>query len=65
MGFAEEAELKDIEFKENTLTFNFTIYDGFEYMQVYSTLTVDGNKMSGNWETEDGNSGQIELVKKD
>jgi hypothetical protein len=65
MGFAEEAELKDIEFKERTLTFNFTIYDGFEYTQVYSTLTVDENKMTGSWQTEDGSSGQIELVKKD
>jgi hypothetical protein len=65
MGFAEEAELKDIEYKESSLTFNFTIYNGFEYMQVYSTLTVDGNKMTGSWETEDGSSGQIELVKKD
>jgi len=65
LGFAEDAELKDIEFKDNTLTFNFTIFDGFEYAQVYSTLTVDGNKMSGGWETEDGDSGQIELVRKD
>jgi hypothetical protein len=64
MGFAEEAELKDIEYKENSLTFNFTIYNGFEYMQVYTTLTVDGNKMTGSWETEDGSSGQVELVRK-
>jgi len=65
LGFAEDAELKDIEFKDNTLTFNFTIFDGFEYTKVYATLTVEGNKMSGNWESEDGNSGPIELEKKD
>jgi hypothetical protein len=65
MGFAEEAELKDIELKENSLTFNFTIYNGFEYMQIYTTLTVDGNKMTGSWESEDGSSGQVELVRKD
>ena len=65
LGFAEDAELKDIEFKDNTLTFNFTIFDGFEYAMIYATLTVEGNKMSGNWGSEDGNSGPVELEKKD
>jgi len=65
LGFAEDAELKDIEFKDKTLAFNFTIFNGFEYMTVYATLTVEGDKMSGYWETEDGNSSTIELVKKD
>ncbi len=65
LGFAEDAELKDIEFKGNTLTFNFTIFDGFEYATVYATLTVEGDKMSGHWETEDGNSSTVELERKD
>ena len=65
LGYAEDAELEDIEFKENTLTFTFTIFDGFEYSAVYATLTVEGNKMSGTWESEDGSSGPVELVKKD
>jgi len=65
LGFAEDAELEDIEFKGNTLTFSFTIFDGFEYGTIYATLTVEGNKMSGNWESEDGNSGPVELEKKD
>jgi len=65
LGFAEDAELEDIEFKDNTLTFNFTIFNGFEYMTVYATLTVEGDKMNGHWETEDGNSSTIELEKKD
>ncbi len=65
LGFAEEAELEDIEFKDNTLTFSFTIFNGFEYMPLYATLTVEGNKMNGNWESEDGSSGPVELEKKD
>lgn len=65
LGFAEDAELKDIEFKGNTLTFNFTIFDGFEYATVYATLTVERDKMSGHWETEDGNSSTVELERKD
>jgi len=65
LGFAEDAELEDIEFKNNTLTFTFAIFDGSEYTTVYATLTVEGNRMSGNWESEDGSSGPVELVKKD
>jgi len=65
LGFAEEAELEDIEFKDNTLTFRVTIFNGFEYAMIYTTLTVEGNKMSGNWESEDGNSSTIELERKD
>jgi hypothetical protein len=65
LGFAEDAEMEDIKFEGNTLTFNFTIFDGFEYSTVYATLTVEGNRMSGNWESEDGSSGPVELVKKD
>ncbi len=65
LGFAEDAELEDIEFKDNALTFKFTIFNGFEYMKVYTTLTVEGDKMSGHWETEDGNSSTIELERKD
>ncbi len=65
LGFAEDAELKDTEFKDNTLTFSFTIFNGFEYQMIYTTLTVEGNKMSGNWESDDGSSGPVELEKID
>lgn len=64
LGFAGDAECEDIEFKENTLTFNFTIYTGDEYMQVYATMKVDGDKMSGYWEMEDGSSSSVELERK-
>jgi hypothetical protein len=65
LGFAEDAELEDVEFKDNTFTFSFTIFDGFEYDTVYATLKVEGNRMSGSWESEGGTSGSVELVKKD
>ena len=65
LGFAEDAEMEDIEFDGKTLTFTFTIFDGFEYAAIYATLTVEGNRMSGNWESEDGSSGPVELEKKD
>jgi len=33
-------------------------------MQVYATLKVDGDKMSGYWEMEDGSSSSVELERK-
>ncbi len=65
LGFAEDAELEDIEYKNNTLTFTFTIFNGFDYVKIYTTVTIEGNKMSGSWESEDGNSSPVELEKKD
>lgn len=65
LGMVQDEECRDIEFKEGTLTFYFSIFDGYEYMTVYMTLTVEGDKMSGYWETEDGTSGSIELERTD
>lgn len=63
LGMTQDEECKDIEFKEGTLTFYFTIFDGNEYMTVNMNLTVEEGKMSGYWEIEDGTSGSIELEK--
>lgn len=60
-GFAMEAELNDVEFKDNQLTANFLIFTGEEYMKVYFTLTVEGDTMKGRWESEAGDSANIEL----
>jgi hypothetical protein len=65
LGFAEDAELENIEFEDNTLTFSLTIFDGSEYSTIYATLTVEGNKMSGHWGSEEGTSSTVELEKKD
>jgi hypothetical protein len=65
LGMAQDEECEDIQFKEGTLTFYFSIFDGYEYMTVYMTLTVEGDKMSGYWETEDGTSGSVELERAD
>lgn len=61
MGMLQEEKCEDIELKDNTLTFKFNVFTGEEYLSVYTTLTVEGDKMSGYWETEDGNSAAIEL----
>ncbi len=61
MGMLQDAKCEDIELKDNTLTLNFLVFTGEEYLSVYTTLTVEGDKMSGYWETEDGSSAAIEL----
>lgn len=61
MGMLQDAKCEDIELKDNTLTLNFLVFTGEEYLRIYTTLTVEGDKMSGYWETEDGSSAAIEL----
>jgi hypothetical protein len=60
-GFAMEAELQEIEFKDNKLTANFLIFTGEEYMKIFFNLTVEGDTMNGYWESEAGDSALIEL----
>jgi hypothetical protein len=65
MGMAQDAELQEVDFSGNTLTFNFTIDTGNGSMQVDVTLTVAGDTMTGAWSIEDGSSGDITLKKQD
>ena len=63
-GMADNAELKDIVYEGNKLTFNFEIYNGMEYMTVSCSLEVKDDTMTGYWETGEGASGSIEMTKK-
>lgn len=61
LGMATDAEIENVEFKDNTLTFDFTVFDGYENVQIYVTLEVEGDTMKGYWESDDGSSAPIEL----
>ncbi|MFQ6108793.1 MAG: hypothetical protein ACE5L7_04490 [Candidatus Aminicenantales bacterium] len=61
LGMLQDEECGEIEFKEGTLSFHIYLFMGEEYITVYFTLTVKGDKMSGYWQTEDGSSGSVEL----
>jgi hypothetical protein len=61
MGMLQETELENVEFKDNKLSCNFLVNTGESYLRVHITLTVEENKMNGNWEGEDGSSGSVEL----
>ena len=48
-------------YKDNKLSFHFNISTGYEYMHVDIFLDVEGDKMSGYWQIEDGISGSINM----
>ena len=64
-GMLVDTEAEDLEYEDNVLTFSFSIYDGYSTMSVYITLEVEGNTMTGQWETEEGDTGEINMVKKE
>ena len=58
-----DTECEDFEFKDGTLTFNVTVDMDMESMTVWITLDVKGDTMKGQWETVEGDIGDIELIK--
>jgi len=62
-GMLIDAECEDLEYKDNVLTFNISIYDGYSTLTVYLTLKVEGNTMTGQWETAEGDTGAITMEK--
>lgn len=64
LGMLQDTEIEDVELKDNTLTFTFQANNGEEFITVYASLTVKGDKLSGYWESEDGNSASIEMERK-
>lgn len=63
LGLVQDAEIEDVTFENSTLTFYFTVFTGQDYTAVHLTLTVEGDKMTGYWETDDGSSASIELIR--
>ncbi len=64
MGMLDNTEVEDVEFIEGNLTFNMAVDTGEEFLTVYITVKVEGDTMTGFWETEDGQTGSVELTKK-
>ena len=64
MGMLQNTEIEGVEIKDNTITFNFQADNGEELITVYASLTIKGDKLSGHWESADGNSASIEMERK-
>jgi hypothetical protein len=63
-GYAMDSELQDVKFEDDKLTANFFIFNGEEYVKITFTLTVEGDTMTGEWMSDDGNSAPIKLERK-
>ncbi|MBZ5495242.1 MAG: hypothetical protein LAP85_02475 [Acidobacteriia bacterium] len=64
MGMANGAALEKIKFENGTLSFQFAIFDGQQNLRVSATFKVSGDKMTGSWETESGDTGSVTLERK-
>ena len=64
MGMANEAKLENAKFVDGTLTGEFTIFNGSDYMKIKLTLKLSGDSLVGNWESADGETGSLELKRK-
>jgi len=64
MGLANESALENAQYVEGTLTADFMIFNGSEYMKIKMNLKLSGELLVGNWESEDGNTGSLELKRK-
>lgn len=62
-GYSDNTEIQDVKLNGNQMSFTFMIFNGSENMAVYVAVEIDGGTMKGNWESEDGNSGSIEMKK--
>lgn len=63
LGMLTDIECEDVEFKEGTLTFNFTLVQDFETQTIWITLELEDGTMEGYWENEEGEQGGIKLIK--
>jgi hypothetical protein len=64
MGMANESPLEKVEFKDNTLTAEFVIFNGEEYVRISMTLEVKGERLVGEWQSDDGETGPLDLERK-
>lgn len=64
MELANESKLEYAKFVDGTLTAEFTIFNGSDYVRIKLTLKVSGELLVGHWEDPDGETGNLELKRK-
>jgi hypothetical protein len=64
MGLAVESKLENAQFGDGTLKAEFTIFNGSDYVRIRLTLKVSGELLVGHWEDPDGETGNLELKRK-
>jgi len=64
MGMLLDTEIEGVEIKDNTISFNFQVDAGGNYMTVNTSLTLKEGKLIGYWEIDDGSSATVEMERK-
>jgi len=64
MGMLNAAVLEKVKLEKDTLSFEFLVLVGNGQVRVKSTLKVSEDKLVGSWESEEGDTGALELGRK-
>ena len=59
-----EKDIRNAAFKDGTLTFDIGVSNGTDVFPVHLSLKVEGDKMTGAWSTDQGESGEVRLARK-
>jgi hypothetical protein len=57
-------EIRNVVFTEGTLTFDIGVSGGTDTITVHISLKVDGDQMTGQWATDEGDSAALKLARK-
>ena len=64
MGMLNAAVLEKVKLEKDTLSFEFLVVTQGGDVRVRSTLKVSGDKLVGSWESEQGDTSALEMVRK-
>jgi hypothetical protein len=64
MQLANESKLENTNFVDGTLTAEFMIFNGADYIRISLALKVSGELLVGNWSEPSGGTGNLELKRK-
>jgi hypothetical protein len=64
MQMAQESKLENVKFADGTLTAEFMIFNGSEYIRISLLLKFGGGALVGSWSEPSGGTGTLELKRK-
>jgi hypothetical protein len=62
-GMVVGQAIRSVTFEEGVLAFDITVSNSTDTFPVHVSLKVDGDKMTGSWSTEQGDLGEVSLVR--
>ena len=64
MGMLNATILEKVKLEKGTMTFEFIVITNGQELRVRATIKVSADKLTGSWESEQGDTGPLELVRK-